>query len=209
MMRLKRVAVALLSVAVLSCSGCAAGAGAGKTDAFSGPWGATLKSLRDKSDNQVVRKVLEDGVINDAEQAQIESDMTQCMADLGYEWKYIDNGDGGEELSSTESTKNDDPEEANRLKEKCGKSTGFDPLLELARQMRNNPEHKNPQEPIFQCLQRKELIDKSLTLDEYISMLEDSDTRYKILGPYEDTTHPDYDQQKARTFQQCVTAPQE
>ncbi|MBW3091982.1 hypothetical protein KIH79_03235, partial [Bifidobacterium sp. 82T10] len=165
--------------------------------------------VRDESDNETVRKVLEDGVIDDAEQAQIESDMTKCMADLGYEWTYIDKGDGGEAVNSTERTRNATGQESNQAKEKCGRSTGFDPLLELARQIRNNPEHKNPSEPIFDCLQRKGLIDRSITFDEYWNSMKSGDTSLsdRLFDKYKDPENPDYDPQQAQTFQQCSVAP--
>ncbi|WP_156103691.1 hypothetical protein [Bifidobacterium biavatii] len=197
-------------VTVLACSGCAmrSESDSGQTDPFSGPWGASLQRVRDESDNETVRKVLEDGVIDDAEQAQIESDMTKCMADLGYEWTYIDKGDGGEAVNSTERTRNATGQESNQAKEKCGRSTGFDPLLELARQIRNNPEHKNPSEPIFDCLQRKGLIDRSITFDEYWNSIKSGDMslRDKLFERYEDPSSLDYDPQQAQTFQQCAAA---
>ncbi|MCH9274791.1 hypothetical protein JS533_000585 [Bifidobacterium amazonense] len=207
-MKVRRVIALLLPVLVLGCPGCATQSTSGQADPFSGPWGASLKQVRDESDNETVRKVLEDGVIDDAEQAQIESDMTQCMADLGYEWIYIDKGDGGEAVNPTERARGKTAQETRRHLDGCGKSTGFDPLLELARQIRNNPEHKDINELILECLQRKKLIDKSMTLDEYLYMLEDPAARYRVLGPYEDPAYPDYDPLQAGVFVQCTTSPQ-
>lgn len=209
-MRLRRVIALLLPVLVLACPGCAMQSDSGQADPFSGPWGASLQRVRDESDNETVRKVLEDGIIDNAEQTQIESDMTQCMANLGYEWIYIDKGDGGEAVNSTERTRNASGQESNQAKEKCGRSTGFDPLLELARQIRNNPEHKNPSEPIFNCLQRKGLIEKSITFDEYWNSMKSGDTSLsdKLFDKYKDPENPDYDSRQAEVFVQCTTSPQ-
>ena len=51
---------------------------------FSGPWASEFAASYDRATDDFTRSVIEDGVVSEAERAEMIDRFTRCVADLGY-----------------------------------------------------------------------------------------------------------------------------
>ena len=83
--RARTVAAALAVVLLATLTGC----GAGATDAEEeNPWAADIQRQYERTDNALVKSILEDGKITDAEIEEFMEEYNTCLAEYGLSTTY-------------------------------------------------------------------------------------------------------------------------
>ena len=123
--------------------------------------------MHDKTDNALVRSILEDGTITDAEIEDFMSSYNECLSQYNLSVTY-DRENSSESLVDQFSQYT--PAQTTERDEKCKNSTGYYELIPLDEQMHSNPTNLSNDERfrrIYDCRKRHNLMDDALTFEEY------------------------------------------
>lgn len=130
-----------------------------------GPWATEFQQAYDEATDPYVREVLEDGVISDAEYAEMFNSMAECMAEVGSTLTYdsftIPDGIPTDELYAhfTE----------------CGEKAHEYPIGALWAWVTGNPDHRDQDELTVECLIRVGLVDSGYSVGEWLEDYETGD----------------------------------
>jgi hypothetical protein len=155
---------------------------------LTGPWAAEFQQAYDEATDPYVRNVLADGVISDAEYAEMHNTMVECMAEVGSTLTFhsftIPNGMSTDEL--------------NRHYEECGKRAHDYPIGALWGWTTGNPDHRDQNELTVECFARAGLVDSGYSADEWLTDHEGGEVPAFI------TTEKQYER-----YKDCVDDPQD
>lgn len=130
------------------------------------------------------RSVLEDHVISDAEYDESRERLRSCVADGGYELELLPDG------TRFQAASDEDLEVVQEVFDDCQIGTVIE-IEPLYFSVRLNPEHKDPDQQMAECLQRAGVVDKEFDGKDY----------------GETFKNPPYDQADARVLE-CGAAPE-
>ena len=168
-MRKARTVVAALAVVSLAAfAGCGAGGADSEED---NPWAADIQRQYERTDHALVKSILEDGKITDAEIEEFMAEYNTCLAEYGLFATY-DRENRYETLVDQYSRHTG--EEMQQYNEGCRESSGYYDLIPLDEEILGNPEHLSADEQhrlIYDCRKRHGLIDEGMTFEEYKDIL--------------------------------------
>ena len=124
---------------------------------LTGPWAAEFQQAYDEATDPYVRDVLEDGVISDAEYAEMFNTMVECMAEVGSTLTH-------DSFSIPEGMPTD---KLNEHFHQCGEKAHDYPIGALWAWVTGNPENRDPNELTVECLVRAGLVDETYTVEEW------------------------------------------
>ena len=166
--RARTVAAALAVVLLATLTGC----GAGATDAEEeNPWAADIQRQYERTDNALVKSILEDGKITDAEIEEFMEEYNTCLAEYGLSTTY--DREGSYETLVDQYSRHTG-EEMQQYNEECRESSGYYDLIPLDENILGNPEHLSADELhklTYDCRKRHGLIDEGMTFEEYKDIL--------------------------------------
>lgn len=168
MVRAKILATILCLVMGLSLGACGSPsqqATDGNSD--SNPWSAEIQRVQERTSNKLVRGILEDGTITDAEIQEFMDSYNSCLAKYDLSTSY-DRDNQYETLSDQFSQYS--PEQMTQYNEECRKSTGYYDLIPLDENMHSNPKNISNDkqlQKIYDCRKQHKLVDEHMTFSEY------------------------------------------
>ena len=169
---------------------------------FTGPYAAEFRQLYEEAPSDLVKGIVEDSQITDAEFEEYSQQVASCMEDQGYVWSY--DPTQGTSTGAADSSTDMDVDAVNAATASCTAEIGD--LTELYGLLHTNPDHLEGDELnrlTLDCLKRHGLADENLTLHEYAAILQDHDRYQNAFGQYSDPqSSPDYN-----TFYACTTDP--
>lgn len=190
--------IVALSLVMASCGQSTA------TDAqpeFTGPYAAEFRKNYDETDNALVKGILKDSKITDAEFEEFKSSYSSCMKEQGLVWDYTDTG----ETTGSATGADVSAEELHRATDVCNPKTGYMQLMPLYDSLHSNPDNLAPDElekRALACLVKHGYAPQDMTLQEYQDINRDNDRFMATFGKYMDSTSPDYQQ-----FYACMQDP--
>ncbi|MFV0407907.1 MAG: hypothetical protein ACK5LN_13985 [Propioniciclava sp.] len=146
--------VLLTSLLVSGCEG----ATSEVDEQFTGPWAQQLRTAYEESRSELERQVLADGLITDAEYAELLGAFQTCIEDLGYELTW-EGDDGGFSIPGEQSPSEQQIAECSATTD--GEASGY------YVQMRRNPENLDEAEIMVDCLIRVGVVDPSYSPEDY------------------------------------------
>lgn len=156
---------ALLLVAAVPLSGC----GTAAADKES-PYHEEIQRTLEHTDNDMVKSILADEKITDAEVNEIMEAYNECLAPYGLKNTY----NRAEQYESIVDQFNQySPEENQKINDKCRKKSGYYDIIPLDQSMQTNPRNMSQDklsQKIYECRKRHGLIDKGMTFKEYQEM---------------------------------------
>lgn len=166
--RTRTVAAALAVVLLAALTGCGAG-GTGAEE--ENPWAEDIQRQYEQTDNALVKSILEDGKITDAEIEEFMKEYNTCLAEYGLSTTY--DREGSYETLVDQYSRHT-PEEMQQYNEECRESSGYYDLIPLDENILGNPEHLSADELhklTYDCRKRHGLIDEGMTFEEYKNAL--------------------------------------
>ncbi|WP_169275466.1 hypothetical protein [Bifidobacterium moraviense] len=168
----------------------------------------------DESTNPLVKGILKDGVITEAEMSEFADAMSTCVfdADPRLRWSWTE--DGGESLHADAGVEVV-AEHSNAVMQQCYEKTDYMHIMPLHDFISNNPDNLSADEyntKILECMKSHGLIDKNMDPDYFLSFYSapggtETPEYKKYLGPLTDEHDPNYDSAKSERFFQCMTDP--
>lgn len=113
-----------------------------------GPWSSEIAAMFDESTSEFVRGVLEDGVISDREVAEMRDRYERCLSASGIVLTSFAH-DGATEITFPPTVS---PERAHDTMAECSRSSGEYPIGALSSWMQRNPEHRDEDTIMAECL---------------------------------------------------------
>lgn len=157
-------------VCLVLFSGCAAGVGgepttpavpqAGQTPTFSGPFAGDLQLAYQRAGSDLERQVLADGLISDAEVAEVLDRYKSCLENLGF--TQVEPGADGS-LSLLPPAGLSSPQAKVEL---CRADDGSG-VLGLFREMRRNPQNQDENKIMAACLVKKGAVDPGYSAKDF------------------------------------------
>ena len=131
--------------------------------AFSGPWASEFAASYDRATDDFTRSVIEDGVVSEAERAEMIDRFTRCVADLGYAVEEYAL-DGSFSLTFAPDT---DADAAYEEVKGCSRSSGETEIGALSSWTQRNPERADETTLIVECLARADVVPSSYSTGDY------------------------------------------
>lgn len=153
---------AAAAAAIVALSGCAAGAEAPAKE-FSGAWADEFATAFDETNSEFVRAVLADGAISDQEFAEMRDRYSTCLAEVDIEFSSFA-PDGSSEISFPPSMSS---EAAHEKMGECSRSSGEYPIGALFAWMQRNPDHRDEDTIMAECLVRERAVAPGYGATEY------------------------------------------
>ncbi|WP_030148874.1 hypothetical protein [Mycetocola saprophilus] len=135
----------------------------GEVPAFTGPWAEEFaRSYRDAPDDRI-REILRDGVITDAEHAEVEQTYRSCAAERGVHISDVRfDGSSNYEWDSSITV-----DQAHTFETECSISSGDASVSSLWYAMRRNPDRADENEIVLACVKRVGALDDNFTLEHW------------------------------------------
>ena len=130
---------------------------------FSGPWASEFAASYDRATDDFTRSVIEDGVVSEAERAEMIDRFTRCVADLGYAVEEYAL-DGSFSLTFAPDT---DADIANEEVKGCSRSSGETEIGALSSWTHRNPDRADETALIVECLARSGVVPSSYSTSDY------------------------------------------
>ena len=153
-----RIATALSVAAVVCLAGCAGPDNAGHSsgsaaEGFTGPWAELFQQTYDQATSAEERAALEDGEISAQEYAYFQDRIVNCLDDLGVTAHFQPDG--------TLAYSNPDDVSQDKIA-KCNADNGIRVLI-LKDTITRNPQHRDENQLIVECLQHYNLVGPDYT----------------------------------------------
>lgn len=164
-------AAMFVTAAVLLLAGCAAAPSAPITEpvgsappspGFEGVFAAEYLQVWNEADSDFVRSVIEDSQISEQEWSETEKRLSTCLSEAGIEFLGFDE-EGGYSVNPGSI----DGERANDILGECEKSSGEYLVGYLRTLAIINPENRDIDVAMTECLIRENLVDSSYTVEQY------------------------------------------
>ncbi|NMM94859.1 hypothetical protein G1C95_2047 [Bifidobacterium sp. DSM 109957] len=192
----------------LTLTGCSNGGGEGQKSA--NPWSAEIQRIESRTDNDMVRAILKDGSITDAEFEEFMESYNQCLAQYDLTSSYS-RDDGSESVADQFSQY--EPDQLSEKIEQCRNQTGYFDLVPLDQQMHANPDNVSDdelQQKVFECRKRHGLIDSGMSIEEYKDIMgatsDSTDSDPLANSPFADY-YQDTDSADTQQWFSCETDP--
>ena len=209
------VSVVLCIVSVISLSSCEGVNPNGNPSIADGNSYAELfKKYYKKANSPLVKGILADGVITEAEMYEFADVFRKCMADKNMEWSWSEEEGESVLIRSEHKMTN---EETSKLTWQCYDETDYMYIVPLHDFIKNNPDNLNATDfnkKVLECMKSHDLIDKNMDPDYFLTFYAtpqgmDSPEYQHYLMPLEDENNPNFDPDKAKQYLQCVQNPLE
>ena len=129
---------------------------------FTGPFAGEFAQTWRNNEDAFIRGIIADQRITDQEWAEVVARMKACFESEGMSVKeYNPDGSYSFDLGSH------DAETGNRLATGCEESSGVAPVGRLRISMQTNPDNRDMDELMHECLVRVGAVPKSYGLDDY------------------------------------------
>ncbi|MFB9955602.1 hypothetical protein [Cellulomonas denverensis] len=165
-MRVRASAVAACLAALLlgttGCGGDPAPGDGSAGPAFEGPWAEDFAAAHRSATTGEQRQMLADGVVSDAEYAQVREAFAQCLAEAGYAVTWTANGGFTLDAGSP-----DVPEELVQERVESCDVEHRGSVDYLYEQVARNPENLDEAEIMAACLVRRDVVAPSFSADDY------------------------------------------
>lgn len=178
------------------------------------PYAAEFTGNYNEATTPLVKGILKDGVITEAEMNEFADMFGKCVADIDnrLEWSWTES-DG-----ETVHVDAGDAVDTNRVSEvltQCHEKTDYDHIMPLHDFISNNPDNLSADEyntKILECMKSYDLVDRNMDPDYFLSFYSapggtETPEYKKYLGPLTDEHDPNYDSAKSERFFQCMTDP--
>jgi hypothetical protein len=167
---------------------------------FSGPWGEQLRNIYEHTDDQRLKQILSDGVIDSSEVEEIKQEQIACLKSLGATSVDLEaDGSGSITLPAGPQDSMEDVQQRTReLQTQCNQQTNWSTVSSLFSEMKRNPSNEDTAVLMARCLVRVGLAPEGYTPTEYMDDF-NSDT---FLDYLEHQETPD-----ALKFQACNEDP--
>jgi hypothetical protein len=132
---------------------------------FSGPYAAELDSAYRSATTAVARAILADGVITDAELAELKAPTIQCLEAIGFTDVTLEND--GTSSYTVDVAMFPNPLDASALADKCECATGWSSLGPLYHYMRINPDNVDMAPLRAECLVRVGLRAEGYSAEDF------------------------------------------
>lgn len=169
---------------------------------FTGPYAAEFQKNYEETDNDLVKGILRDSQITDAEFEEFKTAYASCMESHGIQWQYLD---GQGEQSSPIGQTDLSQETLRSASDDCSAQTGYMDIVPLYQSLHNNPDNLSQDELMkltLACLQRHDLARQDMTFQEYKDIYGDNDRFTSEFGKYMDSSSPD-----SQRFYECQQHP--
>ena len=170
------------------------------------PYAAEFEKNYAETTDPLVKGILKDGQITEAEINEWADGYASCMAEQGVTWSLEEIGE------SMMSTKGLDSEQVLQIEQSCQQETGYMQIKPLYDAVVSNPSNLNAGEfntAVLACLKANQLIDQNLTPEEFLTFYNEPDSEQfeKHLAPLSDPSSPNYDRVQGEKFTQCLNNP--
>ncbi|WP_291532859.1 hypothetical protein [Bifidobacterium sp. UBA6881] len=199
-------AIPVFCLAVLILASCSNGAAS--TDKTTNPWRTEIQRMYSRTDSDLVREILRDGTITDAEIEEFQESYNKCLAQYDLSSSYS-REDGSESVSDQFSQYT--PDQLNEHVDQCRTKTGYYELIPLDQEIHANPNHvseADSKRKIFDCRKRHGLLDADLSYEEYQKIMEakpDSSGRDPLLDTPFGKYYEDTESEEAQQWFACET----
>lgn len=164
----RRVIALVLCLATgLALGSCASSPGQADNGSTSNPWSSEIQRIRARTDNELVRRILEDGKITDAEIQEFMDSYNTCLAKYDLSTTY-DRENQYETMTDQFSQYSAD--QMTQYNEECRQSVGYYDLIPLDENMHSNPRNLSNDDAlrtIYECRKRHHLVDANMSFAEY------------------------------------------
>jgi len=133
----------------------------GEVPTFDGPYAAEFAEFYAGTSSDFVREVLKDGLITDAEFAEMTDSFTSCLADQGITFQGFE-PDGGFGTSNAPNGG-----DTAKLVDECSHSSGQDYIGALYNFIKRNPDNLDSATIIKDCLIRKGVVPSDYSAEEF------------------------------------------
>lgn len=165
-------------------------------------WAQQITQDAKKAKTSLAKGILKDGDITAAEFSEFTAAYNSCLNKHGMSVTFDSKG-GSESVSDQSGAIS--MEDGNAIIEQCRTQTDYMLIVPTYQQMQWNPDNQDPTEMVVACLKKHNLVEQSLTRQDYIDIITDESRNAKEFGKYEDKANPSYDQNKAQEFLACQT----
>ena len=136
-------------------------ASTGAIPTFDGPYAAEFADFYARASSDFVREVLKDGLVTDAEFAEMTARFTSCLADQGVTFQGFDPGGG---FGTSNAPNGGDTE---TIVNECSHSSGQDFIGALYSFMKRNPDNLDSATITKDCLIRKGVVPPDYSAEEF------------------------------------------
>lgn len=177
------------------------------------PYAVEFMSSYARATTPLVKNMLKDGEISEAEINEFADLFAQCMADKGLDWSWSI-GEGETVLLGKDSDITTD--QMLEREQQCYDETDYMNIMPLYTLINgSNPDNLSSDDfnkQVLQCLKDNDLIDRNMDPDYFLSFYstpgEFNSAEYKrYITPLEDENDPGYNATKSKQFWQCVDDP--
>ncbi|WP_169275467.1 hypothetical protein [Bifidobacterium moraviense] len=177
------------------------------------PYALEFRNSYARATNPLVKGMLRDGEISEAEINEFADVFAQCMSDKGLDWSWS-NGEGETILLGKDS--NITTEQMLEREQQCYDETDYMNIMPLYTSINgsnpNNLSSDDFNKQVLQCLKDNGLIDRDLDPDYFLSFYSapggfNSSEYKRYITPLQDEHDPGYDAAKSERFWQCVDDP--
>lgn len=130
---------------------------------FSGPWADELAEAYTNATSDFERQALSDGIVTDAEYAEMEERYRACLGRKGIGFTGF-NADGSHDFQAA---KGMTAEAANKVADDCSATSGVNTVGMIRNFMRSNPQHLDMATIMASCLVKKGVVPRGYGADDY------------------------------------------
>lgn len=130
---------------------------------FTGAWASDFASAYRRATTDFERSALSDGVVTEAEFAEMEDRFSTCMHDKGVEFTGFNPGGGYEFRPGAGMTS----EDANRVADECSARSGLDTIGQLFFAQHRNPQNLDDATIIAACLVERRVVPQGYSAHDY------------------------------------------
>lgn len=210
-------AMALCTMAVLGMAGCgSASSSPGERSSIDpmNSYAADFRREYEEATSPLVKGILKDGKITDAEMQEFASVFAQCMTDKGLAWSWSKE-EGEQIIIPKEDVSVMTGERVTALEHECQDETDYMHIKPLYDYVTRNPEnlgHDEIGKAVLSCMKDRGLIDRSMDPDYFLSFyygvdVQDLPEYQQYIAPFEDESNPAFDMDRSVEYFQCVDDP--
>lgn len=187
MMRREMTALMVAMALLMGCAGCGGSAVSGETATFTGPYAADFQNVYESTEHALIRDIVKDFAITDAEFEEFKKQYEDCMSSHGLTWSY--DVESGDQIAGNADNPNPEKSAIDAASEQCQTQTGYMDIMPLYQSVNKNPDKLSDDaltQLTIDCLVRHEYLEPGTTVPEYRNLLQDHDAYTERFGQYLD-----------------------
>lgn len=169
---------------------------------FTGANSVTFQKAYDITQSDIVRKILIDEHITDAEFDQVREMYSNCLEEKGYEVEFEGNAGARSEHAPVGVS----GEQALKDAKQCETRTAL-PYIEILHSVEGYASDEDTVTPLVDCLKRHGIADETMTAEDYKRIVTDPDLDDEYFGKYFNEQRSDYDAEKSPAYWACNANP--